>query len=260
MLKMLSGKYVAITGASSGIGAEMAIRLSKAGAVPLLLARSESKLAGVAERLPGPCHVRTLDVTSAVDVKQAFESFEAEVGPIDVLINNAGYGLFQPATEMRIEDFVGMMNVNYFGLVHCTKAVLPNMMERGRGHIVNIASMAGKMGFPQTSGYAATKHAVLGFTNSLRLELAERYPGITVTSVNPGPIRTPFFDIADPSGGYLAGLPSWFVLNPESVADAVVQAIVRRKQEVNLPRAASLGLRLAGLLPTRVLARLTRKK
>jgi short-subunit dehydrogenase len=118
--------------------------------------------------------------------------------------------------------------------------------------------MAGKMGFPQTAGYAATKHAVLGYTNSLRLELAG-YANIHVTAVNPGPIRTAFFEIADPSGNYLKGLPQWFILNPTYVAKRVLGAISRPMAEIMLPRTAGLAVLLAKALPAKWVAKFTQK-
>jgi short-subunit dehydrogenase len=114
------------------------------------------------------------------------------------------------------------------------------------------------MGFPQTAGYAATKHAVLGYTNSLRLELAS-IPDIHITAINPGPIRTNFFDIADPSGNYLKGLPQWFILQPEAVAKRVISTIIKPKDEVMLPRIAGIAVQLAKRLPAKWIAKMTQK-
>ena len=111
------------------------------------------------------------------------------MGRIDILVNNAGFGIFKTFEDASMDEVKDMFQVNVFGLVACTKAVLPYMVNKNEGHIINIASLAGKLQ-PEISAYAATKHAVLGFTNSLRMELANT--DIYVTAINPGPIDTNF--------------------------------------------------------------------
>jgi short-subunit dehydrogenase len=120
------------------------------------------------------------------------------------------------------------------------------MVKASGGHIVNIASMAGKIGSAKSTGYSATKHAVLGFTNCLRQELTGT--GVFLTAINPGPIDTPFFDTADPSGNYVKNI-QWFMLKPEQVADKVLRAIERRIPEIDLPFVAGLGVKLFQLFP-----------
>ncbi len=239
-------KIVIITGASSGIGALMAHMFAERGAVPVLAARSETKLAEAAARIRGPHGTYALDVTSAEQVEDVMGRILREYGRIDILINNAGYGVFDSFVNAPLREFENMMDVNYMGTVRCTKAVLPSMLKRGNGHIVNIASMAGKIGSAKSSGYSATKHAVLGLTNCLRQELVGS--GVSLTAVNPGPIDTPFFDIADPSGSYVKNV-KWFMLKPEQVAERVLQAIERRTPEVNLPFTAAAGVKLYQLFP-----------
>lgn len=242
----MKDQLVVITGASSGIGAEMARQLSAAGAFVLLAARSEDKLKQVGAGLPGQYGIMPLDVASDESVKQAFERIFAEYGHVDCLINNAGFGSFKTFLELETCDFEQMMNVNFMGSVRCTKAVLPEMLKRGRGHIVNIASIAGKLGTAKSTAYSASKHALLGFTNSLRQEL--RGTDIIVSAVNPGPIDTPFFDIADPDGGYVKNV-GWFMMKPEKVAKAVVKVIRSGRTEVDLPFTAALGTKLYQLFP-----------
>ncbi|TVY09032.1 SDR family NAD(P)-dependent oxidoreductase [Paenibacillus cremeus] len=240
------GKIAVITGASSGIGAIMAKLLAARGAVPVLMARSETKLAEAAKPIEGPHAVYVLDVTSADQVAHTMEQVIARYGRIDILINNAGYGVFDSFVSASLEEFEQMMDVNYMGTVRCTKAVLPHMLKQGSGHIVNVASMAGKIGSAKSSGYSATKHAVLGFTNCLRQELVGT--GVELSAINPGPIDTPFFDIADPSGTYVKNV-KWFMLKPEKVAGQVLNAIERRLPEVNLPLTAAAGVKLYQLFP-----------
>jgi uncharacterized protein len=242
----ITGKIVVITGASSGIGALMAEQFAAAGAVPILMARSVSKLQEVSVRIPGEHAVMPLDVTDASQVAETMQKVIETYGRIDILINNAGYGIFETLEKSTLEQFEDMMNVNYMGTVRCTKAVLPYMLKAGSGHIVNVASMAGKIGSAKSTGYAATKHAVLGFTNSLRQELVGT--GIGLTAINPGPIDTPFFDKADPSGNYVKNI-AWLMLKPEKVVAEIFDAIERNIPEKNLPRMASLGVKLFQLFP-----------
>jgi len=163
-----------------------------------------------------------------------------------VLVNNAGYGLFESFADAPVHRFAEMMDTNYMGIVRCSKAVLPMMSAQGGGQIVNIASMAGKLSTPKVSGYAATKHAVLGLTNAMRTELAPL--GIAVTAINPGPVDTPFLEAADPGGAYADSLKG-FMLSTRRVAETIVRAIEKRKSEVDLPLSAAIGIRLYGLFP-----------
>jgi short-subunit dehydrogenase len=185
-------------------------------------------------------------VTDNEQVLETVGAVIAKYGKIDVLINNAGYGQFETFTSMSVESFEQMMDTNYMGIVRCTKAVIPLMVKAGNGHIVNIASLAGKIGTAKSTSYTATKHAVLGFTNSLRMELREQ--GIQVSAVNPGPIDTPFFSLADPSGSYVKNV-SWFMMKPEYVVRSIIRLIERRKPELDLPKAAGFGIKLYQLLP-----------
>jgi uncharacterized protein len=225
-------KIVVITGASSGIGAWMALELSRLGAVVILIARSEQKLQQTATFMQGKHECMVTDISSSEQVFAVTRQIIHKYGKIDILINNAGFGVFENFSEAKLETLEQMMDVNYMGTVRCTKAVLPYMLEAKSGHIVNIASLAGKIGTAKSSGYCASKHAVLGFTNSLRQEL--KGTGIFITAVNPGPIDTPFFEQADPSGTYANKMKS-YMLRPEQVGQAVLRAIIHRKMEINLP-------------------------
>jgi uncharacterized protein len=257
---IITDKIVLITGASSGIGAVMAQQFSAKGAIPILTARSTDKLEEIASGLPGEHAVYPLDVTNTEQVGDVVQQIIERFGRIDILINNAGYGIFESFIDAPFEHFEDMMNVNYLGLVRSSKAVLPHMLLAGSGHIVNIASMAGKIGSAKSTGYSATKHAVLGFTNSLRQEL--NGSGVSITAINPGPIATPFFDKADPSGNYVKNI-SWFMLKPEKVVKALVDAVERNVPEKNLPFVAGVGVKLFHLFPRafdRIAARMLNKK
>ncbi|HZG57532.1 SDR family oxidoreductase [Paenibacillus sp.] len=231
-IRTYEGKTAVVTGASGGIGAEIAKRLHAAGADVVLAARSVDKLETLAASIGPRAHAMALDVGDEADVRRFFAEARARFGDVDVLVNNAGFGLFERVVDATPEAFASMMNVNYFGVVRCTKAVLPRMLERRAGSVVNVASIAGKMGTAKSAGYSATKHAVLGFTNSLRQEI--HGSGVHIMAVNPGPVSTGFFDIADPSGGYVNGV-RWMMVTPERVAQETLRGLARRKAEVNVP-------------------------
>ncbi|OBZ12340.1 MULTISPECIES: SDR family oxidoreductase [Bacillales] len=243
---MLKDKVIFISGASSGIGALTAIRLAERGAIPVLTGRNVDKLKEISGAIKGKHSYFQMDVTDNEQVKQTVEAVIAKYGKIDVLLNNAGYGQFEYFMSMNVESFEQMMDTNYMGIVRCTKAVIPHMVKQGGGQIVNIASLAGKIGTAKSTSYTATKHAVLGFTNSLRMELREH--GIQVSAVNPGPIDTPFFSLADPSGSYVKNV-NWFMMKPEYVVKRIIRLIERRKAELDLPKTASIGIKLYQLLP-----------
>lgn len=242
----IANKIVLITGASSGIGAVMAQQFAAKGAIPILTARSTNKLEEIASGLQGQHAVYEMDVTNTEQVHDVVGQIIAKFGRIDILINNAGYGIFESFAEAPLAHFEEMMNVNYMGIVRCTQAVLPHMLKARSGHIVNVASMAGKIGSAKSTGYSATKHAVLGFTNSLRQELIRS--GISITAINPGPISTPFFDKADPSGNYVKNV-AWFMLKPEKVVKELMHAIERNIPEKDLPFVAGMGIKLFHLFP-----------
>src|SRR5690554_4884804 len=145
----LSNKKIVITGASSGIGEEVAVRVAKLGARPILIARSEGKLKEISrlieEQYSVGCLYYALDVSEQAEVEKVFAEILHDEGQIDVLLNNAGFGIFDTFIDANMDDIVTMFNVNVLGLMACTKAVLPSMMERNRGHIINVASQAGKL-------------------------------------------------------------------------------------------------------------------
>jgi short-subunit dehydrogenase len=253
----LQGKVVVITGASSGIGAAAARRFAAAGAVVIATARSREKLerlsAGAEAPAGGMLFTLPLDVTNERQVNETFAHIYAAYGTVDVLVNNAGFGLFQPVIEAPMNSFADMMDVNYLGAVRCVKAVLPRMIAARSGHIVNVASIAGVVGTAKSAGYSATKHAVIGFTDALRQEL--HGTGVHVASVNPGPVNTPFFDMADPGGSYRRNIDR-FMVTPERVAEAIVDTIVRRRPQMFVPAYMGWGATLIRLLPVSMFNRI----
>ncbi|MTT33234.1 SDR family NAD(P)-dependent oxidoreductase [Terrilactibacillus sp. BCM23-1] len=248
--RLFEGKVAVVTGASSGIGREMAIQLAQKGAYPILIARSKSKLESLKKEIisqyQSEADYYILDVSILEDVSKVFNMIIKKYQRIDILINNAGYGTFDYLLDSSMESTKKMFNVNVFGLMACSQSVIPYMIKQKEGHIVNIASIAGKVATPKSTAYAASKHAVLGFTNAMRMEL--KGTGINVTAINPGPIRTPFFRTADPSGEYVKNIER-YLLEPAEVAHQVILAIEKRKREVNMPRLLALGTWLYQCFP-----------
>ncbi|MFA2690188.1 SDR family oxidoreductase [Bacillus mycoides] len=250
MTGRLQEKVIVITGASSGIGEQVAMQVAEQGATPVLMARTEEKLQALADKIKvtynTSCYYYVLDVSEETKVQSVFSKVLQEVGRIDILVNNAGFGIFKTFEDASMDEVKDMFQVNVFGLVACTKAVLPNMVKRNEGQIINIASLAGKIATPKSSAYAATKHAVLGFTNSLRMELSNT--NVYVTAINPGPIDTNFFEIADQSGTYVKNMGR-YMLKPTYVAEQIVKAMQTKKREVNLPKWMGMGPKLYALFP-----------
>lgn len=189
----MKDKVVVITGASSGIGAALAEELGARGARPVLLARREKELREVASRSGPHALVLVADVTGRGDVSRAVETVLSRCGGIDVWVNNAGQGISRPVSELTDQDFDDMMLINAKSALYGMQAVLPHFRERGRGHIINVSSMLGRVPFvPARAAYSAAKHALNALTASLRLELRAPYPGIVVSSVHPGVVATDF--------------------------------------------------------------------
>ncbi|MBU8879242.1 SDR family oxidoreductase [Bacillus sp. FJAT-29790] len=259
MADRLKNKNIIITGASGGIGAEMASLCAERGANLVLLARNLEKLNLLKEKLQSRYQVEVdvykLDVSNTDDIQAVFSEILLQRGHIDVLVNNAGFGIFREAYEAQIDEIKGMFAVNVVGLMACTSMVLPGMRQQGSGHIINIASQAGKIATPKSSAYSATKHAVLGYTNSLRMELSGHH--VYVTAVNPGPIETNFFTIADEKGTYVKNVQK-YMLKPEYVARKVVDAMLTPIREINLPRWMNAGSIVYTLFP-RLFERLGRR-
>ncbi|GAA5415435.1 putative oxidoreductase SA2266 [Paraliobacillus ryukyuensis] len=250
-MRNFSNKRILLTGASSGIGKELAQALALRGANLILVARSTNKLLELKQTLEEAyaidCAIYTVDLSKNEDWVKVLEEIKRKYPKIDALINNAGYGLFDQVEDVKTSDVEHMFQVNVFSLIESVKQLLPSFLNARRGHIINVASFAGKIATPKSSVYGATKHAVVGFSNALRLEVEQH--GVYVTTVNLGPVRTNFFHIADPSGGYQQNVDR-FMIEPSDVVRAIINSLFIRKREINLPRWMELGNRLYHLFPT----------
>lgn len=191
MSQTLQGKIAIVTGAGKGIGRAVAIELAKEGVNVGLMARSETDLKKVkeeAEAFGVKAAYATADVSSMEEVNKAVEILKGELGSTDILINNAGIAKFGNFLELDPEDWKQIIDVNLMGVYYVTRAVLPQMIERNSGDIINISSTAGQKGAPVTSAYSASKFGVLGLTESLALEV--RKHNIRVSALTPSTVAT----------------------------------------------------------------------
>ncbi len=231
-------KIILITGASDGIGKQLAIDLAMRGAVIIACGRSAARLESVLTEIrcasPRSISIRC-DVASRAEVHQMIGNVLAQFPMIDILINNAGIGMRKPFVETPLETIEELMRTNYLGAVYCTYEVLPSMLARGHGHIVNISSVAGHIGTLNMAGYCASKFAINGFSESLYHELKPR--GIAVSVVSPGPVKTSFnrsFAHTSPRS------PKSFIISPESVSQTVMTVIDKKRFEMITPRSFAL--------------------
>lgn len=184
---MTAAGSVLITGCSSGIGQAAALALHEAGRTVVATARNPATLSGLADR---GLRTLALDVTEESSMRAAVDA----AGPIDVLINNAGYGLYGTVEQLPMAEIRRQFETNFFGLVRLTQLVLPGMRAAGGGRILNVSSMGGRATLPGGAFYHASKYAVEALSDALRMEVA-RF-GIDVVLIEPGPVRTPWNDVA----------------------------------------------------------------
>ncbi|MBF0778567.1 SDR family NAD(P)-dependent oxidoreductase [Streptococcus cuniculi] len=237
-------RTILITGASGGLVQTMVPLLADDFLV--LLGRDRAKL----ERLYAG-HANTLifdtDIRDESALKEMLGQLEERVGTIDILVNNAGYGRFADFEGFSSQEVREMFDINTFALMTLSRLVGEQMKKAQKGQIINIVSMAGLIASSKSSVYSATKFAAIGFSNALRLELAAY--NVVVTTVNPGPIATAFFDQADPEGAYLESVKA-FLLQPEDVAKKIVGVMGTKKRELNLPWTLSFAYKCYTLFPT----------
>jgi short-subunit dehydrogenase len=248
-----AGKTIVITGASDGIGAELARQMAAPGAKLALAARNAEKLERVAaqvrERGATAIAVPT-DVGVEADCARLVERAAAELGGIDVLVNNAGvsgHALFEEVIDFGwYED---MMRVNFFGSLWCTRYALPHL-RRAKGLVVGVSSLVGKQGVPGRTAYAASKFAMTGFFEALRIELAGT--GVDVTMVYPGIVATDLRIVgygADGKPRGKSGLDEKGAMPVEECARIIVDAAMKRKREVVMTAKAKVGLWIKMIAP-----------
>ena len=226
---MIKDKVVVVTGASSGIGYETALTLAKAGAKVAAGARRTDKLEYLQKEIhgsDGEILIETLDVTKKEDCNLFINNVIRKWNRIDILINNAGIMPLSFFKNLKINEWEQMIDVNLKGVLYCTAAVIPNMINNKSGHIINISSVAGRIIFPAGSVYCATKHAITAFSEGLRQELSQRY-NIKVTCIEPGVVATDLPNtITDKSlEGFIESVRKMEALQAADIANAIVYAV-----------------------------------
>jgi NAD(P)-dependent dehydrogenase (short-subunit alcohol dehydrogenase family) len=216
----IENQIAVVTGAGRGIGRAIAVELGKLGAHVAVAARSRAELEETAAIIGNRANVIPADVRNKDEVERLFEQVDA-IGPVSILVNAAGLGIFGPVVDFRDEDFEILIETNLRGIFFTSRLVLPSMIERRQGHIINVASIAGKVGSANRAVYCASKFGVVGFTESLAEEV--RQYGIRVSVICPGSTDTRF------SPSETSGKSRERMLRPEDVAHAV-RMIVTQEQ------------------------------
>jgi NAD(P)-dependent dehydrogenase (short-subunit alcohol dehydrogenase family) len=240
--RTLSGKVVAVTGGGRGIGRATARALAREGA-RVAIGDIDAQLAEtVADQTGHGCVGLAVDVTDRASFERFLDEVERQLGPLDVLVNNAGILHVDPLLEQDDAAIGRMIDVNLIGVINGTKLALPRLLRRREGHLVNVASTAGKLPAPGSAVYTATKHAVVGLTESVRLE--HRGSPVEFSIVMPGIVRT------DMVAGY-GRTRAFPEIEPEDVGEAIARAVERPRLEVWVPPSLSRTYRVMANLPRR---------
>jgi len=215
IMSTLIGKTAIVTGGSRGIGLAIARALVTSDVNVMITGTKEKPLADAISELGAMAMAQTADVRNYAGVERAFSAAAARFGGIDILINNAGVGVFTPVANMSVEQWHSVIDTNLTGVFYCCRAVLPYLRRRGGGWIINISSLAGKNAFPEAAAYCASKSGLNAFSESLMQEV--RHDGIRVAYVMPGSVNTGF-------GGHETAGADW-KLSPDDVAQVVVDLL-----------------------------------
>jgi NADP-dependent 3-hydroxy acid dehydrogenase YdfG len=214
-------KNIILTGASSGIGMAFARRAANSGRI-LLLGRNEKALKELLKELPGDHAMMRCDVTSLSDCEKAVNHAMKEFGSVDVLVNNAGLGYFDPLAEGKLAEWHHMVDVNVKGILSMLHLCLPSLIEK-KGHVINIGSVASHHVFPNSGVYCATKHAVLAISESIRVELMGK---VRVTTISPGAVNTDFINKTTNETIH-ADMKDYFATSmaPDTIAQQIMHAL-----------------------------------
>jgi short-subunit dehydrogenase len=243
-----TNQVAVITGASSGIGWELAKTLAREKCKVGLVARRQEKLESLANEIRqtgGTAALASADVGDRGKTLSAIRHVSAQLGPVDLLIANAGVGMPTLLNPSNVPDIEEMFRVNVLGVVYAIEAVLPDMLERRRGHLAAVSSLAAYKGLPGESGYSASKAAVNVYMEGLRIHLRGR--GIVVTTICPGFVRTPMTAVNQ------FHMP--WLLEADEAARRVVRALRRRRKLYNFPWQMNLLMKLTRWLPDWIIAR-----
>jgi len=243
-----ANQIAVITGASSGIGWALAKALAAEGCKVGLIARRREQLAALAQEIQqtgGVAAYAPADVAERQPTLDAIHDVAAQLGPVDLLVANAGVGAPTLLDPVNVHDVEKMFRVNVLGMVYSIEAVLPVMLQRGRGHLAAVSSMAAYKGLPGESAYTASKAAVNTYMEGLRIQLRDR--GIAVTTICPGFVKTPMTAVNN------FKMP--FLLEADDAARRIVRALKRRKKVFNFPWQMALLMKLTAWLPDWMVAR-----
>ena len=257
-LESYAGLNAVVTGASSGIGEGLARRLAGAGARVALVARRADRLEALAAQITaagGQALVVPCDVADRAESEAAARRVLDAFGSVELLVNNAGYGHHRRFLDWDVEDMERMMRVNFFGAVYWTKALLPQMVERRRGWLVFVSSVAGKLGVPEESAYAASKFAMNGLAEALSYEVEDA--GVHVLTVCPGTIRTEFFD--EEALRRMPPVSRRMMVDVEPMVEAIIDSLARGRHELTFPRFIATGYIVRAIAPG-IMRRNTRRQ
>jgi len=246
-----SNEVVVITGASSGIGWALAKELVTQGAKVGLIARRADKLEDLCEQSRangGVAECVAVDVSDREKLHEAIAELRNKLGPIDRMIANAGIGTFTSFSPPNVLEQEKLIRINFFGVMYALEAVLPEMLERKKGHVIAVSSMAAYKGLPGQSAYCASKAAINLYMEGLRI--AYRGKGVSVTTICPGFVDTPIVANNPPN------MP--FIMKPEMAARRIAKAIARRKKVYNFPRRMAFLMWLARWAPDWAVSRVMR--
>lgn len=250
-MTQLAGSVVVVTGASEGIGKAIAIAIAREGSTVIPMARSMEKLQDVVDTITcegGKASFVAIDLSTASAVRQAMEKIARLYGQVDVLVNNVGAGTFKPLHLTSQAECDLALSLPLMPAVVACQSVLPGMIDRGVGHIVNLTSPAGFMPMPYMAPYTATRHAMVALSRGLQGELTGT--GVKVTLVCPSQVDTSYFENNDADMRWYPPISKVFpVLSPQQVAREVIAAIVLDKREAVFPWQLRWAMRLYGLAP-----------
>ncbi len=250
MPRPIAEQVVVVTGASSGIGLETSRQLARRGASVVLVARNEEALREVAaevEALGGQALVEVADVSDAAQMQRVADQAASHFGRIDTWVNNAGVATYGTVEQTTIDEMRRTIEVDLLGTIHGVKAALPHVRQAG-GTLINVSSVTGRLPTPLLAAYSAAKHGVLGFSDALRMELDHDKAGVSVTTILPYGINTPFFNHARSRLGVMPR-PTPPAYPPSAVAEAIIWAAEHPTREIVVGGAGKSALLLRRVSP-----------